>query len=222
MSNFSQYFPANQFLKFVIDNKVLRFGEFTLKSGRISPYFFDTSLFNSGKLLAALARFYATALNEMEPDDFMLFGPAYKGIPLASAAACALSDYYGRDIPYAFNRKEKKEHGEGGIVVGAELTGRVIIIDDVITAGTSVREAIRIIKASGAEPAGVIIALDRQEKIDKLNYSASQIIQNELMLKVHSITNFSELITCIRSSRDLSHLTKNVEKYRKKYGANNV
>ena len=137
-----------EFLKFAIDNRVLRFGKFTLKSGRISPYFFDAGLFNTGKLLTKLAHFYAAVLHEAEPDDFMLFGPAYKGIPLATATASALASYHGRDIPFAFNRKEIKTHGEGGELVGAKLEGRVVIIDDVITAGTSVREATQIIETA--------------------------------------------------------------------------
>ncbi|MDP6290678.1 MAG: orotate phosphoribosyltransferase, partial [Arenicellales bacterium] len=151
------------FLQFALDAGVLRFGEFTLKSGRVSPYFFNAGLFNSGTTLSTLANFYAAALHEAEPASFMLFGPAYKGIPLAVATAVALANEYKRDIPFAFNRKEVKDHGEGGQLVGATISGNVVIIDDVITAGTSVRESVDIIRAAGATPAAVIIALDREE-----------------------------------------------------------
>ncbi|MDE2197369.1 MAG: orotate phosphoribosyltransferase, partial [Gammaproteobacteria bacterium] len=153
-----------QFLEFALRRGVLRFGEFTLKSGRKSPYFFDAGLFNSGAALATLGRCYAQAVVESGIGFDMLFGPAYKGIPLASVTAAALAEQHGRDLPYCFNRKEAKDHGEGGSLVGAPLKGRVLVIDDVITAGTAVREALHIIRQAGAIPAGLIIALDRQER----------------------------------------------------------
>ena len=155
-----------EFLKFAIDSEVLRFGEFTLKSGRVSPYFFDAGLFNTGRQIATLGQFYAALLAEREPEPFMLYGPAYKGIPLATATAAALSQQHHRDVAFAFNRKEAKDHGEGGEVIGAPLRGRVVIIDDVITAGLSVEESVRIIRAAGAKPAAVAIALDREEKMN--------------------------------------------------------
>ena len=211
--------PEHEFLKFVIDNQVLRFGKFTLKSGRVSPYFFDTGLFNTGKLLAALARFYATILHKAEPDDFMLFGPAYKGIPLATATASALSEHHGRDVPFAFNRKEIKDHGEGGQLVGSKLNGRIVIIDDVITAGTSVKEAVQIIKATGAEPVSLTIALDREEKINRDGHSAAQIIREQLGIQIYPIAKFSELIEYIRTIPALSSNVALLERYRDRYGA---
>ncbi|MCL4123164.1 UNVERIFIED_CONTAM: hypothetical protein GTU68_048307, partial [Idotea baltica] len=153
-----------QFIDFAIQTGVLRFGSFRLKSGRISPYFFNSGLFNTGGSLAKLGQFYAQAIVDAQVNFDLLFGPAYKGIPLASSTVIALSEQHQWDVPYVFNRKEAKDHGEGGLLVGAELKGKVLIIDDVISAGTSVRESVDIIKAQKATPAGVIIALDRQEK----------------------------------------------------------
>ncbi|OGI39609.1 MAG: orotate phosphoribosyltransferase, partial [Candidatus Muproteobacteria bacterium RBG_16_64_10] len=153
-----------EFLDFAVECQALRFGEFTLKSGRVSPYFFNTGLFNTGAKLARLGRFYARAIRDSGVAFDMLFGPAYKGVPLACATAMALAESGDRDVPYAFNRKEAKKYGEGGVVVGHPLTGRVLIIDDVISAGTSVRESVEIILAAGAVPAGVAIAIDRQER----------------------------------------------------------
>ena len=153
-----------EFIEFAIDEGVLKFGEFTLKSGRISPYFFNAGLFKSGRALARLGRFYAQAIAHSGLEADVLFGPAYKGIPLATTTAVALADHHDRDLPFAFNRKEAKAHGEGGNIVGAALAGRVLIIDDVITAGTAIREVMQLIDTAGAEAAGVVIALDRQER----------------------------------------------------------
>ncbi|MFG6158681.1 orotate phosphoribosyltransferase [Halomonas sp. 1390] len=152
------------FIEFAIDQGVLRFGEFTLKSGRVSPYFFNAGLFRTGRALAELGRFYAQAIADSDLEIDVLFGPAYKGIPLAATTAVALADHHDRDLPYAFNRKEAKAHGEGGNIVGAELAGRILIIDDVITAGTAIREVMGLIDDAGAQAAGVVIALDRQER----------------------------------------------------------
>lgn len=153
-----------EFIEFAIEQGVLRFGEFTLKSGRVSPYFFNAGLFKSGAALARLGRFYAQAIADSGLDFDVLFGPAYKGIPLAATTAVALADGHDRDTPFAFNRKEAKDHGEGGNIVGAELEGRILIIDDVITAGTAIGEVMQLIDAAGAKAAGVVIALDRQER----------------------------------------------------------
>ena len=153
-----------EFIRFAIERGVLRFGEFTLKSGRTSPYFFNAGLFNSGSALAQLGRFYASAVIESGLDFDVIFGPAYKGIPLGAATAIALAEQHQRDLPWCFNRKEAKDHGEGGTLVGAPLTGRVLIVDDVITAGTAIREVMQIIRAQNAEAAGVLIALNRQER----------------------------------------------------------
>ena len=170
----------SSFLKFAIETGVLRFGEFTLKSGRKSPYFFNSGLFNSGKSLAELGRYYAAAIIDSKLEFDLLFGPAYKGIPLVAAIGIALADRHNRDVPYAFNRKEAKDHGEGGTIVGAELKGRILIVDDVISAGTSVRESVELIKAHQAIPAGVMIALDRQEK-GAANISAIQEIEQNYL-----------------------------------------
>ena len=153
-----------EFLDFALNTGVLRFGEFTLKSGRISPYFFNAGLFNTGRSLAQLGKYYAQTIVDSGIEFDVLYGPAYKGIPLAAVTAAALAEYHNIDIPYAFNRKEAKDHGEGGTIVGHELTGKILIIDDVISAGTSVRESVDIIQQQGAQAGGVVIALDRQER----------------------------------------------------------
>jgi orotate phosphoribosyltransferase len=208
----------HEFLKFAIDSGVLLFGKFTLKSGRVSPYFFDAGLFNTGALLARLARFYATTLAVAEPEDFMLFGPAYKGIPLAAATATALAEHHDRHVPFAFNRKEAKDHGEGGQIIGAEIIGRVVIIDDVVTAGTSVGEAIEIIVSAGAQPAALVIALDREESISENGRSTVQDIRDRFGLTVHTITRFSKLIEYLRNDPDLGNQVSALEAYRDRYG----
>ena len=167
-----------EFIEFALERQVLRFGEFTLKSGRISPYFFNAGLFNTGRDLARLGRFYATALVDSGIEHDLLFGPAYKGIPIATTTAVALYEHHDIDIPYCFNRKEKKQHGEGGSLVGSELKGRVMLVDDVITAGTAIRESMEIIQAHDASLAGVLIALDRQEK-GKGELSAIQEVERD-------------------------------------------
>uniref|UniRef100_UPI003D2D6D37 orotate phosphoribosyltransferase n=1 Tax=Methylophaga lonarensis TaxID=999151 RepID=UPI003D2D6D37 len=183
-----------QFIDFALSTGVLRFGQFTLKSGRISPYFFNSGLFNSGASLARLGRFYAQTIVESGIAFDVLFGPAYKGIPLASTTAVALADHHQRDVPYVFNRKEAKDHGEGGQLVGAPLNGKVLIIDDVISAGTSVRESVEIIRAAGAEPAGVVIALDRQER-GKGQMSAIQEVEQQHGIPVISIISLNDLLS---------------------------
>jgi orotate phosphoribosyltransferase len=203
----------------------LRFGEFTLKSGRLSPYFFNAGGFDDGSSLGELARCYADAIQSAGVDFDMLFGPAYKGIPLAAATAVALHEYHGRNIPYAFNRKEAKDHGEGGIIVGAALTGKVLIIDDVISAGTSVRESLEIIRQSGAEPAGVLIALDRQER-GQGTLSASQEVQTEWQLPCISIAGLDDLIDFLTSRANNQGKGERIdgvdigaiERYREQYG----
>jgi orotate phosphoribosyltransferase len=187
------------FLRFALDLGVLKFGDFTLKSGRQSPYFFNAGLFNTGSALARLGGFYAAALQASGLDCDVLYGPAYKGIPLAAATAIALATQHGRDLPYAFNRKESKDHGEGGIIVGHPLRGQVLIIDDVITAGTSVRESIDIIQAQGARPAGVLIALDRQER-GQNESSAVQEVREHFGIPVVSIATLADLVTFLEES----------------------
>lgn len=206
-----------QFIELAIETSVLRFGSFTLKSGRVSPYFFNSGLFNTGASLARLGRFYAQAISESALDYDALFGPAYKGIPLASTTVIALAEHHHRDIPYIFNRKEVKDHGEGGQLVGAELSGKVLIIDDVISAGTSVRESIEIIKNANAKPAGVIIALDRQERgLD--SHSAIQEVEAEHNIPVISIINLNDLLGYLHTNDALSKYSPAVEAYRKQYG----
>lgn len=206
-----------KFIEFALQTGVLRFGSFTLKSGRISPYFFNSGLFNTGASLAKLGQFYAQAITESELDFDLLFGPAYKGIPLASTTVVALAEHHQRDVPYVFNRKEAKDHGEGGQLVGAELNGKVLIIDDVISAGTSVRESVEIIKAQGASPAGVIIALDRQEK-GQTAHSAIQQVEIDHQIPVISIICLADLLSYLKGNSELSQHLSAVEAYRQRYG----
>ncbi len=187
------------FLRFALELGVLKFGDFTLKSGRQSPYFFNAGLFNTGSALASLGAFYAAALQASGLPCDVLYGPAYKGIPLAAATAIALATQHGRDLPYAFNRKESKDHGEGGLIVGHPLRGQVLIIDDVITAGTSVRESIDIIQAQGARPAGVLIALDRQER-GQNESSAVQEVRDHFGIPVVSIATLADLVAFLEES----------------------
>ena len=205
------------FLTFAIEIGVLKFGEFTLKSGRHSPYFFISGLFNSGRRLSSLGGFYAKTNIASDVEFDMIYGPAYKGIPLASAMAIALANDYDRDVPYAFNRKEAKDHGEGGTIVGAPLQGKVLIIDDVISAGTSVRESIDIIKAQGAEPAGVVIALDRQE-VGKTDKTAIQEVEKEFGIPVVSIVCLGNLINYLEQQANLQEYVTAIKSYREKYG----
>jgi orotate phosphoribosyltransferase len=206
-----------EFIEFALQTGVLKFGSFTLKSGRQSPYFFNSGLFNSGASLARLGRFYARTIAESGLDFDVLFGPAYKGIPLASTTVVALADQHQRDVPYVFNRKEVKDHGEGGQLVGAELKGNVLIIDDVISAGTSVRESVDIIRAAGAEPAGVVIALDRQER-GQGTLSAIQEVQAEHGIPVLNIISLNDLLGYLKDSAELGEFLPAVQAYRDQYG----
>ena len=206
-----------EFLGFALDTGVLRFGEFTLKSGRKSPYFFNAGLFNTGASLARLGRFYAQAIMNSGLVYDMLYGPAYKGIPLAATASIALADGPGRDVPYAFNRKETKDHGEGGSIVGSPLSGDVLIIDDVITAGTSVGESVDIIKAKGARAAGVVIALDRQER-GRDERSAIEEVRERFAIPVISIATLEDLILYLAGLPDSEDALRAVRSYRDIYG----
>ncbi len=206
------------FIKFALDKGVLRFGEFTLKSSRISPYFFNSGLFDTGGSLAHLGRFYASALVDSQVEFDMLFGPAYKGIPLASTCSIALADEHQKDLPYSFNRKEAKDHGEGGTIVGSAIENKVMIIDDVISAGTSVRESIDLINQANASPAGVVIALDRQE-VGKGDVSAIQEIEESYKIPVVSIIKLEHLITYLQDNTELEEYYDKVKNYREKYGA---
>jgi len=206
-----------QFIEFALETGVLRFGSFTLKSGRTSPYFFNSGLFNTGASLARLGRFYAQAITESALNYDVLFGPAYKGIPLASTTVIALADNHQRDVPYVFNRKQTKDHGEGGQLVGAELKGKILIIDDVISAGTSVRESVDIINAANAIPAGVIIALDRQER-GQDSRSAIQEVEAEHKIPVVSIIGLNDLLSYLQNNAELAQYLPAVEAYRQRYG----
>ncbi len=206
-----------EFLDFALRAGVLRFGDFTLKSGRLSPYFFNTGLFNTGGDLARLGHYYARSIQESGLQFDMLYGPAYKGIPLVAATAISLATEHELDVPYSFNRKEAKDHGEGGIVVGARLRGRVLIIDDVISAGTSVRESVEIIRAAEAEPAGVAISLDRQER-GKGNNSAIREVEDEFQLTVASIAGLEHLIAYLEGQDGMGKALAKVRAYRTDYG----
>jgi orotate phosphoribosyltransferase len=206
-----------EFLRFALDTGVLKFGHFTLKSGRESPYFFNAGLFNSGASLARLGRFYASAIVDSAVSFDLLYGPAYKGIPLAAATSIALADHHGMDMPYAFNRKEAKDHGEGGDIVGSPLAGDVLIIDDVITAGTSVRESVDIIARHDARPAGVVIALDRQER-GRQDRSAVQEVRESMGIPVFSIATLSELIAYLEEIPGAEGSLDAVRSYHAQYG----
>jgi orotate phosphoribosyltransferase len=206
-----------EFIEFAIEAGVLRFGNFTLKSGRVSPYFFNAGLFNTGRQLARLGRFYAQAIVDSGIRFDVLFGPAYKGIPLAAAAGIALADHHDRNVPWCFNRKEAKDHGEGGNLVGAGLTGGVLIIDDVITAGTAIRESVDIIQAAGATPAGVVIALDRQER-GRETCSAIQEVEESLGVRVISIVKLEHLVQYLLDRADHAENVEKILAYRAHYG----
>ncbi|QWE14529.1 orotate phosphoribosyltransferase [Polynucleobacter sp. AP-Sving-400A-A2] len=213
----------NNFIQFALEANVLSFGEFKTKAGRLSPYFFNAGDFNDGIRLRALGNYYANALQESGLKYDMLYGPAYKGITLAAATAIALADA-GRNVPYAYNRKEAKDHGEGGSLVGAPVKGKVVIIDDVISAGTSVRESVKLIRDAGAEPVAVLIALDRMEKsgtaTDIGDKSAVQAVEQEFGLPVVAIANLADLMAFLTASSntELTSYLPAVKAYREKYG----
>ena len=213
----------DKFIRFALEAKVLSFGEFKTKAGRLSPYFFNAGGFNDGARLSALGRYYANALKESKIQFDMLYGPAYKGITLAAATAIALAES-GLNVPFAYNRKEAKDHGEGGSLVGAPVKGKVVIIDDVISAGTSVRESVDLIRGAGAEPAAVLIALDRMERSGNATeigeHSAVQVVEQEFGLPVIAIANLADLMTFLTASSDaeLSNYLPAVKAYRDQYG----
>ncbi|EMF8863196.1 orotate phosphoribosyltransferase [Vibrio parahaemolyticus] len=206
-----------EFIEFALEKEVLKFGEFTLKSGRKSPYFFNAGLFNTGRDLARLGRFYAAALADSGIEFDVLFGPAYKGIPIATTTAVALADHHDIDTPYCFNRKEAKNHGEGGNLVGSALEGRIMLVDDVITAGTAIRESMEIIKANGADLAGVLVAIDRQEK-GKGELSAIQEVERDFGCAVISIVSLGDLITYLEQKGNATEHLEAVKAYRAEYG----
>lgn len=205
------------FIQFSIESEVLRFGEFTLKSGRVSPYFFNAGLFNTGNRLAKLGQFYANAIVNSGIEFDVLFGPAYKGIPLVSAVAIALSQHHGIDKPWVFNRKEAKQHGEGGSLVGAELDGRVLVIDDVITAGTAIRESLELIQSSNASLAAVCVSIDRQEK-GAHERSAIQEIEQDHGVQVVTIAQLSTLVEFLQSQSGHADTVAAIDTYRTQYG----
>jgi orotate phosphoribosyltransferase len=208
-----------QFLDYVISRNILRFGDFTLKSGRQSPYFFNAGLFNTGQALAFIGRCYAACIQDSGIEYDVIFGPAYKGIPLAAATSVALSEHYTVDSPYCFNRKEPKSHGEGGTIVGAALAGRVLVIDDVITAGTAIREVMTLIANAGATAAGVIVALDRQEK-GQGQLSAIGEIKQEFGIPVMSIISLNQIISYLEivGNKELESYLPKLKQYRELYG----
>jgi orotate phosphoribosyltransferase len=206
-----------EFIEFALELGVLKFGEFTLKSGRVSPYFFNAGLFNTGYAAARLGRFYATAITESKISFDMVFGPAYKGIPLVTLAAAALAEHHGVDVPFCYNRKEAKDHGEGGIIIGADPAGRVLIVDDVITAGTAVREAYQVIHGAGADIAGLVISLDRQER-GRGTQSAVQELQGSLGIPVISIVRLDDLVETLEESGEYGVHLDAVLAYRRNYG----
>ncbi|WP_440996114.1 orotate phosphoribosyltransferase [Arhodomonas sp. SL1] len=206
-----------EFIELALQREVLRFGAFTLKSGRSSPYFFNAGLFDSGEALARLGDFYARAIIDAGLEFDVLFGPAYKGIPLAAATAIALAEHHGRDVAYAFNRKEPKDHGEGGDIIGAPLGGRVLVIDDVITAGTSVAESVALIEGAGARLAGVVIALDRQERAEG-GCSAAQSVVRRHGVAVHAIATLDTLVAFLEQRPGRARDLEALRDYRRRYG----
>jgi orotate phosphoribosyltransferase len=207
----------SDFIDLCVRLGVLRFGSFTLKSGRESPYFFNAGLFNTGGAIGAVGRAYAAALQASGLDFDMLFGPAYKGIPLVTITAAALAEHAGRNLPFAFNRKEAKDHGEGGSIIGSPLKGRVLIVDDVITAGTAIRESIDIIRAAGAQAAGVLLALDRQERAPESRFSAVQEVRNQYGIPVIAVINLADLLQHMASQGRKDDLER-MQSYRDRYG----
>jgi len=212
MHNYQQ-----NFVEVAIGYEVLRFGDFTLKSGRRSPYFFDIGLFNTGESLAQLGTYYAQVIVEAKLSFDMLFGPAYKGIPLVATTAIALAEWYQRDVSFCFNRKEAKTHGEGGTLIGAPLAGRVLLIDDVITAGTAINESVQIIQAHGAQLAGVVVALDRQER-GQTQHSALMEVQQTYGVPIISIINLNAILTFLSRRPDIKELFAAMQTYRDQYG----
>jgi orotate phosphoribosyltransferase len=206
-----------EFIELALEIGALRFGQFKLKSGRISPYFFNSGLFNTGYAIARLGRYYAAAARESGIGFDMLFGPAYKGIPLVTLTAAALAEHHDVDLPFCFNRKEAKDHGEGGEIVGAAVSGRVLIVDDVITAGTAIRESVEIIRRAGGQPTGVLIALDRQEK-GAGEVSAVQEVQDNYGVRVASIINLDDLVEHLEASGEFHRFLPLVTDYRARYG----
>ncbi|TWX66235.1 orotate phosphoribosyltransferase [Colwellia demingiae] len=214
-----------EFIEFAIEKQVLRFGEFTLKSGRVSPYFFNAGMFKTGGDLARLGRFYAATLMDANIDFDLVFGPAYKGIPIATTTTVALFDHHNIDVPYCFNRKEAKTHGEGGSLVGAELEGKIMLVDDVITAGTAIRESMEIIKTHGAQLSGVLIALDRQEK-GQGELSAIQEVERDFGTQVAAIVTLGDVVTYLEekleekvaNQPELAENLASIKKYRLNYG----
>lgn len=207
----------SEFIDLCVRLGVLRFGSFTLKSGRESPYFFNAGLFNTGAAISAVGRAYAAAVAASDLKFDMLFGPAYKGIPLVTITAAALAERHARNVSFAFNRKEAKEHGEGGKIVGAPLQGRVLIVDDVITAGTAIRESIDIIQGAGATPAGVLLALDRQERASGSDFSAVQEVRSRYQIPVISVVNLADLMHHVSKAGEAGDLS-NMMRYRERYG----
>ena len=206
-----------EFIDLALEHQVLQFGEYTLKSGRVSPYFFNAGNFNTGRALAVLGRCYAQAIVESGLEFDVIFGPAYKGIPLVATTAVALSELYGRDVPYCFNRKEVKAHGEGGSLVGAPLSGRVLIVDDVITAGTAIREVLSLVREAGAEVSSVLVGLDRKERREG-GLSAIQALEQEFFLSVRSIIDISHIMAYVGEQSAGGATLKSVKDYQQKYG----
>ena len=212
------YDYQHAFIQLALAQKALRFGEFTLKSGRVSPYFFNAGLFDSGAALAKLGEFYALAIQNSLLSFDMLFGPAYKGIPLVSSTAIALAHQASRDFPFCFNRKKIKDHGEGGIIVGAPLRGKVLIVDDVITAGTAIRESIQIIQEASATPAGIVIALNRQERGQTPDLSTIQEIEQQYAIPVISIASIQDIMNYLSQSPGFTKNLTLIKKYQDEYG----
>lgn len=206
-----------QFIDNALDSGALKFGQFRLKSGRLSPYFFNAGEFYQGKALAALGQCYAAAIVESGIEFDVLFGPAYKGITLAAATSIALAEQHGLDVPYCFNRKEAKSHGEGGTIVGAPLEGRVLIIDDVITAGTAIREVMAMVEQAGAKAAGVVIGVDRKERGNGQS-SAIQEVEQQFEIPVVSIIDIDDILTYLEAKADMQELVEQIKEYRKEYG----
>jgi len=224
-SSFSQLFLMaikdyqREFIEFAILNNVLKFGEFTLKSGRVSPYFLNAGLFNTGASLSKIGKFYAAAVNDSGIEHDVIFGPAYKGIPLACTTTIALADApYNKDTPYCFNRKEKKDHGEGGSIVGSALKGKILVVDDVITAGTAIRESVQIIQECNAELAGAIVAVDRQEKAKDSERSAIQEVERDFGVKVKAIVTMSDIMEYMEETNKYQNELIKMREYRQTFG----